>query len=87
MLPGRVVAYVQYRDREQAMALVGATKPDLKTAAAKVSECEAQKTQLEVQGNDRGHQESIVLMPRAEEELPGGSLADAMLQEMPCRRA
>lgn len=83
MLPDRGIAYVQYRDREQAMALVGATKPDLKTAVAKVSECEARKIQLEVQGNDRGHQETIVLTPRAEEELPGGSLADAMLPEMP----
>ena len=86
MLPGRVVAYVQYRDREQAMALVGATKPDLKTAAAKVSECEAQKTQLEVQGNGCGHQETLVLTPRVAEELPGGSLADAMLPEIPSRR-
>ena len=86
MLPARVVAYVRYRDREQAMALVGATKEDLNIAVAQISGCEARKTQLEVQGNGCGHQETLVLTPRVAEELPGGSLADAMLPEIPSRR-
>ncbi len=42
-----VVAYVQYREIENAKASVSATKQDLKTAIAKVTELEAQKTQLE----------------------------------------
>jgi chemotaxis protein MotB len=42
-----VVAYMQYREREKAMAQVSATKQDVKTAIAKVAELEAQKTQLE----------------------------------------
>jgi chemotaxis protein MotB len=42
-----VVATRQYQEREKANALVSATKQDLKTAIAKVTELETQKMQLE----------------------------------------
>jgi chemotaxis protein MotB len=42
-----IVALMQFREREKANDLVSATKQDLKTAIAKVTDLETQKTQLE----------------------------------------